>query len=235
MSYSLHIEADVGAATGLLDALSRAMVSREMNAAIGVSAATVFMRHFQALEAERSGHQMPGAATHFYEHVGDSVQYQEADDGVDIGIGNDETRGIRQRYYGGDIEPVFAQWLTIAARTEAYGHKAREFAFLKFVPLGPYTAMLVSVMDTEKEITKGKRAGQLRKLRMKRIDDSVVDANAIRVRETGTHGAGAVWYWLKKSVHQEPDPSVMPSDEVVYAAARGAVRDYVARLLHPEG
>ena len=41
---------------------------------------------------------------------------------------------MAQRFFGGDIVPRVAKWITIPIHPEAYGHRAREFNDLEFVP-----------------------------------------------------------------------------------------------------
>jgi hypothetical protein len=49
--------------------------------------------------------------------------------------------------------------------------------------------------------------------------------------ESGAHDLGAVMYWLKESVTQAPDPTVLPSDEVLGAAVQKDVNSVVNRAI----
>jgi hypothetical protein len=113
----------VGAATNLGDAVS----SDDLKAAIGTGAREKIHDHLIEVAADTQHHQsaesLGANRTGFYERAADTMPTpQVTSEGVVISI---TEQGFAQRYFGGDItgNPL----LTIPARAEAYGHRAREF------------------------------------------------------------------------------------------------------------
>jgi len=109
--------------------------------------------------------------------------------------------GIAQRFFGGEIRPGNAQYLTIPAREEAYGKRAREFD-LEFA-MAP---------DPE-------RGGVLRPAL---VSGGAPDGSKARM------GAG-VMFWLTRQVEQKADPSVLPTDRELATAAERPVLTYLDR------
>jgi len=143
--------------------------------------------------------QLGGKRTHFYGQAARSTRSEVEFDGFSVSVNH---VGIRQRLRGGTIRPVKAKWLTIPAIPEAHGKRAREFGNLKFVWLGRNPALVEVDATTVKRGKKGFRSEG----------------------ETG----GLVFYWLKKSVHQKGDPTVIPTNkrmaEVAVDSAESALR-----------
>ena len=93
------------------------------------AAASLVKANFIALNSDRH---RPGGRN-FFLACADSTHWEVV--GL-IGFVNVTQRGARQRLEGGVIEPTGGKhWLTIAARTESYGHRAGEFNDLHFVRL----------------------------------------------------------------------------------------------------
>jgi hypothetical protein len=89
-----------------------------------------------------------------------------------------------QSYRGGDIYPKTASLLTIPARMESYGHRARDFSDLHFIKF---------------------KSG----------------AKALAQDDTGL-----VYFWLASSVHQEPHPELLPTDDQITDVAVNAIGDW---------
>lgn len=109
--------------------------------------------------------------------------------------------GVRQRLRGG---PIVAgangsgkKFLTIPARSDAYGKTAGDFTGLKFdfTDQGP---ALVRGSDEFKEVGRKRKDGSRKQVQ--------------------TGGQGEVVFWLRRRVSQQPNPNVLPSDEVVAEA-----------------
>lgn len=117
-------------------------------------------------------------------------------------------REVAQRYFGGTITPQGGKtYLTIPARSEAYGKSARQFNDLRFVPFRSGAAALVQRDQTELTFFKsGKRKGQIK------------DA-----KETG----GAVFFWLVKSVTQRGNSEVLPDDETFAGAIVRGIESFL--------
>jgi hypothetical protein len=106
--------------------------------------------------------------------------------------------GVRQRYQGGEIHPVNAKFLTIPARSEAYGKTAREFPNLVLV--------FRRIMGTVTAIGLAEAASTDVSFGHKRKDGSQ------KVARGEEHGGG-IMFWLKKTVWQAANPDVLPSNE----------------------
>ncbi len=162
-------------ATPMFQRLGAAVQRPDIRRVMGRAIATRLRKHFSQLDAERPN-KLGGTRTHFYGQARRGVQQPDlTGDGVKVAINN---VGIAQRYFGGDITPKVAKWLTLPVHPEAYGHRAREFGDLDFVPLD----------------------GQRRAMLVRSSPDS-------------PSGIGEVFFLLVKRVHQEPDPTVLPSSE----------------------
>jgi hypothetical protein len=153
--------------------------------------------------------------TGFYKLVAqDGIDYELASD-VEFVVRIDhptKSGAMRQRYYGGDIHAK-DKLLTIPAREEFYGHSPTEFTNLRFV-----------------QFASGAKAFVIGKGGVGKVDF-----------ETGTehrvHGAGAraqcmVAYWLRDSVHQEPDNAVIPSAQDYSDAVMLRLAHHVDRALN---
>jgi hypothetical protein len=121
-----------------------------------------------------------------------------------------------QRYHGGEIRPVNSKFLTIPARGEVYGKRARESGItLKFLwgRNGPYA--LAAADDYAKRITRGERAGQQRRT---------------KTGEAGNVGREGVLYWLVRSVTQRGDPRVLPTMEQLGQRIVASLEGWLARI-----
>lgn len=112
------------------------------------------------------------------------------------------------------IKPVNAKFLTIPARPEAYGRRAREFSDLVFEVVDdfygrPRPALVRAAQTTFSfgKKRKGKRA-------------------ITNVEEVG----GEVYFWLVKSVKPKPHPEGLPSTDRLKAAAVGELESYASTL-----
>ena len=230
MSFALQINIERDTATPLLQRLAFIALGEKVNRAAAQGVVAMLERHFRALDASRSGRQFGGTnASHFYAKVARTIHAEASATEASVGIGNEETRGIRQRYFGGTITPKNTKWLTIPARPEAYGHRAKEFGFLIAIfgdNLGAGAGALVARQDTQIAKMSGKNKGKMRGVKM-----LVGDDKKKYIAESGTQGEGGVWYWLVKSVTQDPDPSVLPSNDWIADAAREAVGGWMKRVL----
>ena len=139
--------------------------------------------------------------------------------------------GLGQRYYGGEIKPKNgSKFLTIPWRSEAYGKRAREFTDLVFAiveGIGP--ALVKKVEYKEKFNKKWKGDGQLKMAKggTGKAFRETAKEGMITVEKTG----GEVFYLLRRSVNQRPDPSVMPTKEEFGQVILKSVSDMLNRLL----
>jgi hypothetical protein len=169
--------------------------------AMGARVAMEMQRNFEALPPNRM---FPGRTTNFWKAASRATSHQVEGLGVVVSVNK---IGVRQRFYGGTITPQKGKYLTIPARAEAYGKSAREFDNLKFIKFANGTAALVEKEAIQVKWGRKKKDGT---------------RNIKSVRETG----GGIMYWLKESVTQVADPTVLPSDEKLTEAAVEGLREY---------
>lgn len=165
----------------------------EMGAAVRIE----LIEHFTELEQDsvhhRTAARLLAAPTGFYADAARSVQAPVVQgENVSIAINKE---GLAQRYFGGPIEAKRSKWLTIPAIAQAYGKRAGAFHNLRFVYFRSDLAALVERLST---LVKRDRKGIFRPI-----------ASTL----------GAVFFWLKPSVNQDPDPTVLPSDDEMGARA----------------
>ena len=153
--------------------------------------------------------------TGFYKAVAQGgIDYEIVDDTSFVVMIDHPTKpgAMRQRYHGGDINAK-DKLLTIPARAEFYGHSPTEFTNLRFVQFASGAMAFV--------IGKG----------------GVGRVNFQTGTEHRVHGAGArqqamVAYWLRDSVHQEPDASVVPDAQDYTNAVMLRLGHHVANALN---
>lgn len=118
-------------------------------------------------------------------------------------------REVAQRFFGGMIYPTAGKhFLSLPARSEAYGKSPREFSDLQFIPTGPDKGILVQ-KDSEEQYGRKRKDGSR------------------KTREIG----GGVFFYLVKSVFQAADSSVLPSDEQYLAAAKRGLNNYLGQFV----
>jgi hypothetical protein len=166
--------------------------------------------HFEELANDAIHHEssesLGAARTGFYEEAAGKVQSFQIESGaVSVSV---EHEGLAQRYFGGDIHAKEGGFLTIPARAETYCHRAREFENLQLVIFaGGESGMLVAKDGGAKHLGRGKRT-------LPTMDAQGSD----------------VFFWLVRSVHQEPDPTVLPDGDEILDAAVAACGDYIAAV-----
>lgn len=190
----------------------RAMIARAGGApGLKVAArglANVARAHFD--ERDRTNpNRLGGKRTHFWRQVRRSVQAPvvRGSEGI-VGINH---VGIGQKVKGGVIRPVRRKFLTIPARTEAYGRTAREFNNLTvaYNSRGPYA--LVETLVT--------------RIRLGRVSPKTGKRGGVKA--AGESG-GAVMFWLVDRVKQAPDAKALPSFAALANGAMESLLDYLA-------
>lgn len=188
--------------------------SARLQETVGLSAQHTLRTHLLRLNGERSN-ALGGPRSNFYQRAGNSTTWApQGDNAVLISIPH---QGIAQRYYGGTIKAGKGtssltgrptKYLTLPARAESYGKSPASFPDLVVLwgRKGPYA--LARAAQTAITISRPGKLG---------------------VRKVGSKGlrGGEVLFWLKKEITQQPDPTVLPTQDQV----RGnIVRDVSAAL-----
>lgn len=194
----------------------------------GRGIANLARAHFDKLDQERAN-ELGGKRTHFWRGVKKSVQ-NPVIAGASTAVVAINHVGFRQRLQGGVIRPGRSmnprtgrptRFLAIPLRAEAYGIRPAERTDLDFVPakdsgLGSGVAGLL-VESRQTLVSKVRRK------------------DGIRFRAKEERG-GLALYALVTRVYQAPDPSVLPTNAQMTAAAISAMEQlYAARAARPGG
>jgi hypothetical protein len=189
-----------------LEGLARGLTPANIARPIGQGVAQLVKAHLTALDTARQN-DLGGTPTHFYRKGAQATTWSPVAEGVVIRV---DHQGIAQRYFGGTIKAKPGGALTIPADPEAYGKRAREFNNLRLVVFGESgRAALVTAIASNIRI--GKRG-------VKAVSSTVQ----------------RVMYWLVKSVTQEPDPTVLPTDDAIDGATTLAVTSYAQGIIERE-
>lgn len=188
-----------------------ALKGARLNTQIGRGVANLFQGHFISLDARRAN-SLGGKRTHFYGDAAEATSSSGTDAEAIVTVAQ---QGIRQRLLGGTIRPgAGKKYLTIPARAEAYGKRAREFKDLRFVKLKNGRGMLVA----------GELTGATGKISKK---------GELQFRAGSEEGV--VMYWLVPSVAQKADRGVLPSDEAIRASVEKTIDAAWKFALGPQG
>lgn len=153
MSAELRINADALNDLAIaVDELGSAVQDEQIRLVMGMAMMEVIRDHFAEI-AQDSEHHKTAA------RLGASITgvYEQARSGTDAPVVETDAVSVTihqvavaQRFYGGPIAPVSANWLTIPARSESYGKLAGEFDNLMFILFPSGAAALVD-KDTKKQ------------------------------------------------------------------------------------
>lgn len=194
---------------------------RRMNAALDESrwqpvversAVKTIKDHFLMLERTRAN-KRGWPRSHYWLKTSKGVSSSRKPGQVTVAVNE---VGFRLHLEGGTVRPGRnpswvtgrpTQWLTIPARAEAYGFRSKEFANLEFVKFSKTSAALVAKEGGVKP-AEGRRMG----------------ARATKLL-TKQNPLGTVFFWLVKERVVRPDPTVLPSEQVLAGAIRDALRD----------
>jgi len=173
--------------------------------AMGASVVELTRNHLFALNAERHRY-----GRGYYAQAARSTTAETSPSEVKVGV---TQTGIRQRYFGGYIRPKEKQWIAVPARQEAIGRRPGEFNDLHFVL---FRSDLAALVQNNQSLLggRGKREG------------SITPAGGRRGDELG----GAVFWWLKKEVYQQPDDTVLPKNALIVQTALDAATQRFLRL-----
>jgi hypothetical protein len=173
--------------------------SARINPRIGQAVAQLVRDHLFAKGKNKRGYPSTG----FYASAAKSTSWHLTGNGVVVSIAK---QGIRQRLEGGTIHAKPESYLTIPARSEAYGKRAREFGNLKIQfgkrkdgSIGP-VALVADKGGATKKIFQGREG-------------------AGKETQYRTLPEGMVVYWLVKEAKQAADPSVIPTRERILQTA----------------
>ncbi|MDF3058023.1 MAG: hypothetical protein K0R17_2238 [Rariglobus sp.] len=186
----------------------------------GRSGRNVVQKHLRA-KNRSSRNRMGGPRTNFYAKAADAVNFRILnDEEVMLSI---NAIGISLRFHGtaglpgGRLRPVSARYLTIPATPEAHGKRAREFGDLEFgfaydPELGRERPALVR--DGSQPLTRvAKRGGR-----------------APAAGLPGGDTTGEAVFWLVRSVKQEGDDTVLPTEHDLFERVIADIEEFLGLL-----
>jgi hypothetical protein len=212
MSIAITIRAEeMDSVLASVDALGNSATLDQVKKVMGREMQQIIKAHFERLAGDNEHHQtaenLGGQRTGFYERAALQVNPAQIEsDGVSVSV---EFEGLAQRLFGGIIDARPGGFLTIPARAETYGHRAREFSNLMMIIFPSGAGALVA--KPEGHVTGGKGG--------KRRTVPAID-------KFGSD----VFYWLVKSVTQPPDPTVLPTDEEILDPVIASAQSFIASL-----
>ncbi len=209
-------------ATGGVQRLQAALVSRQYAPALGEAGKLVITDHFARKEADPSTHrtaaQLGARPVGLFAQFVRGTNCQDTDTGIVITI---ENPAIRQRIEGGEIRPVNQKLLTIPANAAAYGKRAREFRLEAFYFKNPESG-LVGFLHSPQNIIE-------QRIRKRRSERARVTKGKMYVAKVTTQRAG-IYYWLYSKVPQDPDSTVLPEDSAFLDGITTALDGYLGDL-----
>lgn len=180
------------------DAIRRAMLP-----AIGAAEVKLFQDNFLSLGTNKNN----WPSTGFWAGAARSTNYDLLADAININVNQ---QGVRQRLEGGRINAKDGGWLTIPARQEAYGNRAREFNNLHFVFFRSNLAALAENQSQDVSFGRTKKDGT-------------------RTVTAGEERGGGVMFWLVRSVNQEANPKVIPTEQQIIETATKTATGIIER------
>ncbi len=193
-------------ATPILEQLRGLKDDRQrLNQRVADSCAVLTRNHLAGLNKHDTAQRLGGTPTGYYAKKAESVEASATDEAATVSIATGDTMEAFARVDGPvTIVPRNAKYLTIPANGAAYGHRAREFGDLKFIPYATGARALVKQTIS---IEPGKKPGTTRKV---------------------YHNVP--FYWLRPSVTLSQDRSILPSDEEFLNAAESGAIDYLEEI-----
>ena len=180
--------------------------------------ANELVAHFDRRNAEGNKHSWP--SQNFWAGIGEHVVAESSavtDSTASVTVGGVEGQKLAHKILGGTIEPQRGSFLAIPARQEAYGKSPLDFANLALaITGGGERGFLYERENQAIKVVADRRRGSA--------------AGAKRVKP-GAEQGGGVYFWLVKSVNQDPDARAMPPEETLGAAAQEAANDWLASLM----
>lgn len=208
MNETVSISVTSDTATPEINRVIKACNPRTLSEAVGAKCYALTKEWMYRLPHNKQG----WAPIGFYTTTADAVTWSSNQNSAVINVDNPNAPGaIAFRYNRGEAGNVTInakeKLLTIPAREEAYGHKATEFTNLKFVMFHSGAKALVV----------GPGGSDLYNF-----------ATGKEKKGVGPRSAALVMYWLKSSVVQQADPSIIPPKEAYVETSIAAIKQVVA-------
>jgi hypothetical protein len=191
-----------------------------LNPVIGRSANNTVREHLFGLNSSRPN-KLGGRRTNFYGQAARATNFKVVSD-TEVVVSIPKL-GIAQRFFGGTIRPKAAKYLTIPANPAAHGKRAREFSDLKFAIIPGKGPALVLKSAIKVKRVKTKQTGRTRR------DDFTSETL------TTSGGETTVMFWLRRSITQQPDPTVLPYNELIASRVQRDVDAVITGAINGSG
>ena len=186
---------------------------RKLKGRAGYNLTRLVQGNLRSLPPNRQGWPSQG----FYEGAARGTSYEVTEEGAVVSVDNPDAPGaIKFAYNKGNAGMITitanGKLLTVPARAEFYGHSAREFTNLKFIPFkSGAKALVIGTGGTSRLNT--------------RTGDTYANRKGI-----GAKSAMMVAYWLVDHVDQKARPHVLPTPEAMQANVKNTVAAEIAKL-----
>jgi hypothetical protein len=200
-------------ATPVVQGIAQAASSRGAALSAGIGLRNGVMSWLRDIQRRQMKHEqdLPGSVrTGFYERAAQSITAPEVE-GNKVTVALTE-RGFRQRYRGGDIEPVDKKYLTLPGWAASYGTQAPEWTEGTKLLWGrdkTGTIRPIAIISTEGLEYSGTRAARSKNKEASRLSPD------------------QILFWLVTRVHQEGDPTILPPPEAIQEYATAGLRAYL--------
>lgn len=215
----MNLTIDIGDfATSAIALIKRRVAEGALNKVMQRGMVNQVKEHFRRLDSQRAN-ALSGRRSHFYADASRETHAGPLNaESFTVAISK---VGVAQRYYGGQIRAVKSKWLTIPVHKKTYNRAAREFD-LDFRPVNNELAFLVFPNKSRREREEAVQAAAM--------GQSSSGGSRKRRRAKGGPAQPVIAFVLKREVWQEPDPSVLPTDEELEDEAVSAGNEYLQQL-----
>lgn len=211
---SLGVEIQIGGkAQRMLARLSEEVIDRaEIHQDIATREENLVRDYLSGLARTRhaTADDLGATPTGHLERAAESVHSTSDESGATVSI---TSPGISRAFEDITIKPgAGKKFLTIPATAEAYGKRAGAFNDLR---LAFFKNGLLALVKADQS----------------RLSDRKASGYGIESKAAKTNVRPPVYFWLKKSVFQKQDRTLLPSDKLIQSAAEEGVRDWLKEFL----
>ena len=210
----------------LADELARGLASPPEVAKAAAFAVTVAASEHLRRRDGTAKHREGFPRTGYWHDVADSATTEIRGNNAVVRF---EGPGLALHYHGGVVRPVRGRALAIPARPEAAGRNPREFMSLSArLSLSARAAGRTALAERLRDRAARTAVTPRKALARLRVGNSFFlwwpkgrSVGALARRDAGGHLT--IFWWLVGATHHEPDPTVLPDQATIEAAAvRGA-------------
>lgn len=219
MSVSVDIQIE-GNARKLLSKLDAKLINREeLHHDIAVRAENTVRDYLISLAGSRhaTADRLGATPSGHLERAAESVHSESDESAATVSV---TSPGISRAFGAVTITPGSGKkYLTIPATAEAYNKKAGAFNDLR---LAFFKGGLLGLVKADQSRLSDRRAGGFG------VESKAAKADKTKERPP-------VYYWLKKSVTQKQDRTLLPSDKLLQSAAEEGTRDWLKSFVQSDG